>query len=170
MKIQLNIGCGPHWNRGWINTDREPSFTPEILVEDGDDPCALPFKDGTVSRVYMGHLLEHLRFDDQAPEMLREIMRVLQTGGELAVVGPDMDAAIARGEPESLLEAIRSPRPEGAPDTGIYHQWIATEESTLACVRQVFSNSHVADLTELANTGWPLVSTVDWQTGILAVK
>jgi SAM-dependent methyltransferase len=82
--LKLHIGSGGHDLDGWINLDAG-----------GDDLAlnvnwGLPFPDESVAFVYAAHLLEHLRFQDQAPLLVREIHRVLEDGGIVRFVVPDV--------------------------------------------------------------------------------
>ena len=65
----------------------------------------IPFPDGEFDAVYHSHVLEH--FDREGGlRLLRECHRVLQPGGCLRVVVPDLES-IARGYLEAL-EAVRT--------------------------------------------------------------
>ncbi|MEC5152448.1 SAM-dependent methyltransferase [Cryobacterium psychrotolerans] len=81
---RLHIGSGGHRLDGWVNIDAG-----------GDDLAlnvnwGLPFPDGSVAFVYAAHLLEHMRFRDQAPVLVAEILRVLEPGGTARFVVPDV--------------------------------------------------------------------------------
>jgi hypothetical protein len=83
-RLKLHLGSGGHRLDGWLNVD-----------VGGDDVAlnvnwGLPFPDESVAFVYAAHLLEHLRFRDQAPLFVREVHRVLETGGTVRFVVPDV--------------------------------------------------------------------------------
>jgi SAM-dependent methyltransferase len=196
--VNVNIGCGPYTPRGWINVDRDPQYTPDVLADSWD----LPFGDGTVGCVYCGHVLEHMTYEDEAPRTLREIRRVLAPGGRLLVVGPDYDLATTTmvdplGRPwhadEYTLDTITNRRPEGEPESPGWHQWTATETNTAELVRSVFPGATIetkrenvkwarefgtgrwlpvvsSDIGRLGELGWFIFSAVWWQTAIHAVK
>jgi hypothetical protein len=87
--IKLHIGSGGHDLCGWINLDAG-----------GDDVAlnvnwGLPFPGGSVAFIYAAHLLEHLRFQDQAPLFVREVHRVLKDGGIARFVVPDVGKLLA---------------------------------------------------------------------------
>jgi SAM-dependent methyltransferase len=87
--LKLHIGSGGHGLDGWINLDAG-----------GDDMAlnvnwGLPFPDESVAFVYSAHLLEHLRFQDQAPLFVREVHRVLEDGGTVRFVVPDVGRLMA---------------------------------------------------------------------------
>ncbi len=82
--LKLHIGSGGHILEGWVNIDAG-----------GDDLAlnvnwGLPFADESVSFVYAAHVLEHLRYRDQAPLMVREVYRILKLGGTARFVVPDI--------------------------------------------------------------------------------
>ena len=90
MKL-LNIGCGTCFHPSWTNLDLVAQ-APGIIEH---DLCrGLPFSDESYDAVYHSHVLEHLApCDGQA--LLQECFRVLQPGGVIRVVVPDLEA-IAR--------------------------------------------------------------------------
>ena len=123
MKLQL--GCGPGKTpEGWINLDgswnarlsKYPTlrtvlkaihFLPASLLElpwsadivIHDLRKSLPFPDDSFCAVYGSHVLEHL-YLEQAKRLLKECLRVLQPGGVLRLVVPDLQAIVReyRGE------------------------------------------------------------------------
>lgn len=102
MKIYpyLNVGCGSRFLNNWTNVD---------FVSSNKDVVAcnilkgLPFRDETFSVVYHSHLLEHLN-PKQAESFLKECYRILEFGGILRVVVPDLEG-IAQNYLQALLEA-----------------------------------------------------------------
>jgi SAM-dependent methyltransferase len=111
---RLNLGCGPHYTHGWLNVDVVATKTihPDVVV-----PAAgpLPFAAGTFDKCYMGHVLEHVQWED-VPRVLAEVKRVMRPGGEVLVVGPDFSRALDR------LRA--APQSEDA----VRHVWEVTED------------------------------------------
>jgi len=86
--LQLHIGCGPGHLPGWINIDVHPApFAMNIL-------WGLPFPDRSVSRVFVSHLLEHLFYPRDVQFLLGELKRVLQPGGVVRIVVPDVEQCI----------------------------------------------------------------------------
>jgi predicted SAM-dependent methyltransferase len=82
--LKLNLGAGEYPLEGFVNVD--------TLAFRGIDAVIavppLPWPDGSVSEIYMGHFLEHLDFATGA-ELLVESFRVLAPGGGIGVVVPD---------------------------------------------------------------------------------
>jgi SAM-dependent methyltransferase len=187
--MNLNIGsglCPPP--AGWLNVDfngpdadvwkgwraANPGICQIDIVADCRD---LPVDDGTVDRIFFGHMLEHLSYDEGAPQSLREAWRVLRDGGEVGVVGPAMDLAVAMGVDEDLVHAIgdhsggagRLP----AGDPGLAHLWEADSENTLELVRSVFPNAKITSIVNVSPmTGWPATNAgvAEWQVAVLATK
>jgi predicted SAM-dependent methyltransferase len=54
----------------------------------------LPFKDGTVEAIYSEHFFEHLDYESEAKQFLRECLRCLKPQGTLRIVVPDAGAYI----------------------------------------------------------------------------
>lgn len=87
--IDLHLGCGPCPLDGWVNVDIYPAPLAMNVL------WGLPFADGSVRRVFMSHLLEHLFYPHDADAFLREILRVLAPGARARFVVPDIGACIA---------------------------------------------------------------------------
>jgi len=87
-KLQgLNIGCGTNPMPGWINVDLNAKY-PQIGYMDAGKP--FPFPNGSFSKVFSEHMFEHLPFKT-GMQMLREVYRVLATGGEFILSVPTLD-------------------------------------------------------------------------------
>lgn len=160
--MDVNLGSGNHPAPApWVNVDRFAGAGPDVVAFASD----LPFEDESVDNVYCGHVLEHLCFDDELPEALAEIHRVLVPGGSLCVVGPDYDKALANPEWHPLLPGIIR---GGERWPGDRHQWLSSGPVTLKAVSAIFADAGDVEITSLA--GWPVVDTVGWQFALLARK
>ena len=86
--LRLHIGCGGHRLPGWINVD----------VNGGDLRMdlrwPLPFPDNCVQYVFAAHVIEHVYRQSELPVLLKEIRRVLQPGGVVRIVVPDIEKCI----------------------------------------------------------------------------
>jgi predicted SAM-dependent methyltransferase len=94
---RLHLGCGETRLAGWLNIDLNGGDLSLDLRR------GLPFEAGSVSAIYMGHLLEHFDYKHAALGLLHEAHRVLAHGGVLRVAVPDIESfirAYAAGEPE----------------------------------------------------------------------
>jgi len=82
---KIHLGCGPNVKPGWVNIDL---FSKEAdLHLDLREP--LPFPDSSAELIYSEHFLEHLAYPDEVNRLLRESLRVLQSGGVFSVGVPD---------------------------------------------------------------------------------
>jgi predicted SAM-dependent methyltransferase len=85
--MRLNLGCGAFPLEGFTSIDADPAVQPDVVAT----VPPLPYPDGAVAEIYMGHLLEHFDYED-GQALLRECYRVLMPGGRLGVVVPDTRA------------------------------------------------------------------------------
>jgi SAM-dependent methyltransferase len=85
----INLGCGTHYRKGWLNFDLYPASADvrQANIIDG-----VPLADGTADFVYHSHVLEHLSRED-ARRFLHECHRILKPGGILRIVVPDLEDA-----------------------------------------------------------------------------
>lgn len=175
MSLRLNLGPGAHYAPDWVNIDRHDlphhDHRPDVLH---DILIGLPFDDASCEQVYAGHLLEHIPYD-RVPALIAECWRVLALGGRLAVVGPDIEAAVRTKQPRWLLEDIVGAPTPDAP--GLGHEWVCTAFTALWIVRAglelVGADPKAAELVPVESVTpptWPNPSTAAWQFALLAVK
>lgn len=86
----LNVGCGSRFHKSWVNVDVRKTHEEVIPV---DITGSLPFHSKSFEMVYHSHLLEHLP-KSSAPDFLLECFRVLENGGIIRVVVPDLEAIV----------------------------------------------------------------------------
>ena len=133
--LRLNLGCGEQRPDGWLNLDSSPgarlashpllfrvlrALLPQRLLPvaswTGADVRWMeltkpwPLADQSASAVYSSHFLEHLEFDE-ARLVLRESARVLQPGGLIRIVVPDL---------ESLVESYMKERTENPAEAALH--------------------------------------------------
>lgn len=89
--MRLNLGCGDRYVPGWHNVDWGgcPFHVDEIVDLTGP----LPWEPGTITHIYMGHLLEHLRPIDAYELVVALLPLAAPAGGLLMSVGPDARVA-----------------------------------------------------------------------------
>lgn len=85
---RLQIGCGKNRFDGWINADISLRSDLIIFLE-----SRLPFRDNSLQRIYMEHVLEHVSYP-VGTAFLKETLRVLQPGGVVRIAMPDLDDLI----------------------------------------------------------------------------
>lgn len=89
----LHVGCGGAPLPDWIHAtsevrfDIDPAHKPDIV---GDMQTLDGVDDDSFDAVYTSHSLEHLTIGG-ARKCLRSIRRVLKSGGQLAVIVPDLE-------------------------------------------------------------------------------
>lgn len=87
----LNVGCGPTFHAAWVNLDVAP-VSPAVRA--CDIVQGLPFADRSFDACYSSHVLEHLEPGDGA-RLLREMCRVLEPGGVVRIVVPDLELVVS---------------------------------------------------------------------------
>jgi SAM-dependent methyltransferase len=111
----VNLGCGMRFHPAWVNFD----LTPAAGVRQANFIEGIPLADRAAACVYHSHVLEHLPLE-VARRFLRECHRVLEPGGILRVVVPDLEQS-AR-DYLAVLDARRRGEPR-AED----HRWMLIE-------------------------------------------
>lgn len=84
----VNLGAGGSGKDGWVNLDAFPA--PGVTVT-CDCRNALPLPDASVRGIFTEHFLEHINYDKDVPGLLRDCLRVLQPGGVMRIIVPDIE-------------------------------------------------------------------------------
>ncbi len=84
--VRLNFGCGEVLIDGWINVDGIWNPHAELVV---GLRGRLPIDSGSVRFIFTEHLIEHFRHGE-AVRFLGECRRILEPGGAIRVVAPDL--------------------------------------------------------------------------------
>jgi len=176
--LRLNIGCGEHYAPGWTNTDliHHPvaGIRPDIITPVGEP---LPFADGTASHIYVGHVLEHIPWDD-VHGFLLDIGRVATTGAIVCVVGPDVRRALNQWKAGNLNEATmldailenESSYQSAGMWPGARHQWNCHEARVLLALDHAGLAGRPVPIDSAELDPWPVVSRIGWQFAILATN
>jgi predicted SAM-dependent methyltransferase len=85
MKL-INIGCGNHYHKEWINLDLYNSKH----IKKHNIKNKLPFGDNSVDVIYHSHVLEHLDKQEGA-KFITDCHRVLKNGGVMRLCIPDLE-------------------------------------------------------------------------------
>ena len=189
--LWVNVGCGPHRAAPpWLNLDVHvgDGVHPDIKVEDARYPLG-EFEDGSVHRVYMGHVLEHVEWS-MLPQFLKDIARAMAPGGQLCVVGPDLLRTIDAWQQDptptsrTLIESVmESPWPYASPTAdgatwavedswvGACHRWNCYEARVLWALEAtgLFDAVEAQPLDEDHLGSWPVVAYTQWQCAVTAV-
>lgn len=82
-QLKLNLGCGKRALPGFLNVDRLPGKGIDFVLDLEDYPW--PWPDGSIQQINARHIIEHMVFPER---FIREIYRVLKSGGLLSLVAP----------------------------------------------------------------------------------
>lgn len=168
--MRLNVGCGSHYARGWINIDviRTDNTHPDIVGGE------LPFRDGAFERVYLGHVMEHVPWP-AIPGFLAECKRVLAPDGELLATGPDVrrtlmcwrDGLVGLDLMHSVMEHADDAHPHWPQAV---HHWNCHEQRMVDALRQAGFRAEPMPVATLRDRwdGWPVVCWSAWQCAALA--
>lgn len=119
MKLKfLNIGCGNKTHPDWINADFNPN-RPDIL--NIDIKKKLPFEDSSLKVVYHSQVLEHLTKEEGA-FFINECYRILEPGGILRVVVPDLENIV-----REYLRLLELSRADNSNENMENYHWILLE-------------------------------------------
>jgi predicted SAM-dependent methyltransferase len=90
--IFVNVGCGPFVLPGYVNVDL---FRCAREVVPWDCRWGLPFADGAARGIRAEHFFEHLEAREEAPAFLADCLRVLEPGGVIRLIVPDVGRLLA---------------------------------------------------------------------------
>ena len=96
---KLQLGCGANTLKGWLNSDLQPGRETVYLNANK----ALPLPPDSFAFIFHEHFLEHFSYAD-GKRILSECYRLLQPGGILRVVTPDLGFLIRLHEQRSGIE------------------------------------------------------------------
>lgn len=85
--MRLDLGCGTHCREGFEGVDAVQLEGVKHVVDLTKD--TLPFEDGSVDLISSSHFLEHIT-DKEAIHVLEEALRVLEPGGTIELVVPNL--------------------------------------------------------------------------------
>jgi hypothetical protein len=155
--VNVNVGCGEFPAAGWLNLD----LTHEAADRRWDIRDGLPPDVGPVERIYLGHVLEHLAYDEIVP-----MLRLMPAGALVGVVGPDCDRAEAMGMPPDELALLEH---GGGRWSGDVHQWRSTAPLTVGLLWRAGWRVMPVGFEVLEAEGFPLTSKIGWQFALLAL-
>ncbi len=180
MGHSINIGCGPFPAPSpWINTDviRIPGNVEPDVVMDSWHPSELSAL-GDVERIYLGHVLEHVRWE-LVHDFLVECRDLLVPGGRICVVGPDVNRNIQRwhagqetwDQVLAVLEDDVHFQAIPAEWDGARHAWNCYEGRVVRALEAAgFAEVTALPITPEALAGWPVVAHTQHQCAVSAVK
>jgi predicted SAM-dependent methyltransferase len=106
--LYVNIGCGSAGLTGdWVNVDYSWYKNVTCAFDCRKD---VPFADHSVKGFFTEHFFEHLDYQAEVPEFLRNCWRVLQKDGVLRIIVPDAEKYL-RGYCADGWEMLKQTRP-----------------------------------------------------------
>lgn len=152
---RINIGAGTHRTPGWLTIDLDP--TADVVA---DVRWRIPLQDGTCEAAFCEHILEHLRYRDEAPGLLSEVLRVLVPGAPLRISVPDASRYLRAYSEGDLGDLAKVHPPADTPMTVVnwtfhgYGHRFGYDEATL---RGLLERVGFADVTrsEFGHSAFP---------------
>jgi len=86
--LRVNIGAGSSGLIGWVNIDMVKYPNVNCLF---DCRKKLPFADNSVKVIFSEHFFEHLDYTEEVPFFLGDCLRVLEPGGVIRIIVPDIE-------------------------------------------------------------------------------
>jgi hypothetical protein len=153
-----------------VNVDHAGSPYRKDVEFDLRDP--LPWTLCSVASVYAGHVLEHLAYDE-ARSLLTRLLPCMVPGGEIMVVGPDVqvaEALVASGMFDSTYHTLEVIKKGGCAYDGDEHLW----ECTVGKVLKLLRDSGWVEIEDVGienvSEFWPVADRKPpWQCAVNAV-
>lgn len=166
--MRVNVGCGTHYAKGWLNVDcvANDNTHPDLIAHG----YRLPFPERSVERIYAGHVLEHVPWAD-VPAFLAELRRV--AAGEILFTGPDLYRTIREWHAGRLsweiVESVGEHQDRLRPDwPEAVHKWNCHETRMLDAIRAAGFHADPAPVDRDGWDGWPVVNWSAWQCAVMA--
>lgn len=169
MKLSLNLGCGDRYVEGWTNVDHGSPHKKDLDV---DLTGELPWGYGSVSRIYAGHLMEHLE-PTHCLQLLARLLDCADSAGcTMVLVGPDVDVAermIDEGTFDFTYHSLDSIKYGAGRWSGDVHLWETTGHAVAELARVAgWPVVHELTIDELEG-GWPVADREPkWQYAVRA--
>lgn len=161
--MYLNLGCGMHKPDGWHNVDIWAACAPDMVA----DAVTLGLPAGSVGRIYLGHLLEHIDYG-KVDDLVYNVWRMLEPGGYVCAVTIDADRVDRMADP-LLWELVNKGTDEERSDRHGQRRWSCTGRELVNVMSNWFGNTQPIDLGRV-RPAFPLVSDVHWQCAVMARK
>lgn len=162
--LKIHLGAGPINIQGWVNIDARRAPHIHICSED----FALnEFTDGTISEIYMCHVLEHFSFKEVG-EILLNFHKKLKAGGVLRLSVPDFDRLVTVYQANgNNLELIKFALMGGQEYAHNFHKCVFNRVALVELLASC-GFEHMAEWTTLEDFG---VQLGDWsETGFHTPK
>lgn len=173
MKLSLNLGCGDRYADGWVNVDHPGC--PHRQDQSVDLTGELPWEPGSVSRIYSGHMLEHIT-PEASGQLLKRLLSCADPAGcTMVLVGPDVVLAeqmVADGTFDHSWGTLDMIKYGAGRWAGDVHLWGTTGPLVARLVRSAGWPvvHHYGSIVELEG-GWPVADRAQlWQYAVRAWK
>jgi predicted SAM-dependent methyltransferase len=143
----VNIGPGLSARPDWVNVDIFKFPGVNCIY---DCRKALPFSDSAVRGIFTEHFFEHIDYIEEAPIFLAECLRVLQPGGVIRIIVPDVEKYIRAYCADGWEELIHV-RPLKPDHTDVHFgsRFNTKMEVLNAVFRQYFEHKYAYDFPTL---------------------
>ena len=85
--MKLNLGCGQNKREGFINIDKYPTFSPDVVWDLEQTPY--PFEADSVTKIAATHVLEHVGQNTVVfLGIIKELHQILMPGGTIEIKAP----------------------------------------------------------------------------------
>lgn len=161
--LKIHLGSGPINIQGWINVDARP-YEHVHMVSDGF--ALREFSDGSISEIYLCHVLEHFSFEE-ATCLLKSLRIKLRQGGVIRISVPSFDRLIEIYKLcDSDIAAVKFALMGGQDYQYNFHKSIYNLKS-LSELLQHCGYSRIMEWTTLDDFGADLG---DWSNGTFATQ
>lgn len=145
--LSVNIGPGFSAKADWVNVDifKFPGVNCIYDCRKG-----LPFSDGSVRCIFTEHFFEHIDYLEEAPLFLADCYRVLEPGGVIRIIVPDVEKYIRAYCADGWQELIqvRPLRPDHT-DVHFGSRFNTKMEVLNVVFRQYFEHKYAYDFSTL---------------------
>ncbi len=160
--LKIHLGAGEINIQGWINVDAR-NFKHTHLVDQNFE--LNEFKDGTISEIYLCHVLEHFSFEDSI-KLLEKLHKKLTTGGLIRISVPDFAKLKFIYEETNNLEKVKFAIMGGQNYENDFHKSIYDFKILSELLKKLNFN-HVENWESQKDFG---VELDDWSNGVYNIN
>lgn len=163
--MRLNLGAGDRYADGWHNVDFGSPHRKDQTV---DLRGVLPWPAASITHAYLGHVLEHLTIN-ACQRLLAQLLHRMTPGGQIMIVGPDINRARAMAEAGTLEVPLDSLRFGAARWDGDQHLWECTPDIIVGLLDDTgWAGIEEVDINDVPDM-WPVADRgPQWQCAVAA--